>query len=1047
MNIATATQSFLPPMVALCSRNRLKVLLIAALLAVGSLWATHTFLGVTTDTGGMFAATLEWKQRTDSLARLFPQNDDLIVAVVSARIPEEAEATAAALAERLRQDHTHFQQIRQPDTLPYLQKNAFLLIGTNDLTEILNRTIDAQPFLGQLAADPSLRGLFSALGLVVQGVEHGDAVSGVAPALAKFHASLASAAAGHPQPLSWEELLAGKLADQAGRFRFVLIKPKLDYGALEPGGAATAVVRQAAAEIGWVRNHDAQVRLTGSVVMDDQEFATVAKGAVAGLIGSFLLVVLWLYLAVRNWRLMVPIISTLVLGLLLTTGFAALVIGTLNLISVAFAILFVGIAVDFAIQFTVRFRERRFTYPDMTEALRETGRRSGAQILVAALATASGFLAFTPTNFVGVAQLGIIAGFGMVIAFGCTLTFLPAMLCVCRPPREKREVGFAFMRALDPVIHHRRHWVAGVFLGLAVAGGLLAPGIRFDGDPLHTKDPHSEAIRVLHDLMQDPITNPYTIEAILPSLDAAKQAADKLGRLALSADVLTLNSFLPDDQDKKLALIQDAASILNPTLAPPASPPPVSAQVFREAAVTLSRALDRVAPSLPKGDALLAIGDDLHRLARAPDAVLLSANAALTAFLPLQLERLRLALSAQHVTLADIPADLKRDWVLPDGRARLQVLPRAAVVDGHTLRSWVKAALKVGAGIRRLRGVDPEERRYHYPGFPDRRLQRTGGDYGDFVSGAAAGAGRGAGHDPANGIRAADDIIVASAGHEPEFRQHHRAAAAAGGWRVVQHLFRDELAERHASFPGIGNRARGDVLGADDEYGVRIAGAVPASGDRQHGRAAAAEPRLHGHHVTILYAGTSGIGPASTRGAGRIQGRGGGGSVMCVGRKTGGSHLGPQGSDSLGSQDCSLIASGDDAITPEIFIFASGSLWLRLTKAVMLWQPLFEVRLGRPCPASSNRREHFLRTGVAGADAPRRAHTEIRHDQDDCMGCCPDDDHGALCLCTDALTFNGDAAGAFRTDGDLANRGAGKGARHGACHDRADGCVGHGFPI
>jgi hopanoid biosynthesis associated RND transporter like protein HpnN len=711
MNIATATQAILPPLVAACSRNRLKVLLIAAFLAAASLWATQTYLGVTTDTGGMFAKTLSWKLRSDALAKLFPQNDDLIVAVVSGRIPEEAEATAAALADRLRQDHTHFQLIRQPDTLPYLQKNAFLLISTEDLTEILNRTIDAQPFLGQLVADPSLRGLFSALGLVVQGVEHGDAVAGVAAALGKFHQSLAAAAAGHPQPLSWEEMLAGKLADQAGRYRFVLIKPVLDYGALEPGGAATEVVRQEAAGISWVRDHQAQVRLTGSVVLDDQEFATVAKGAVAGLIGSFLLVVLWLYLAVRNWRLIVPIISTLVLGLLLTTGFAAVVIGTLNLISVAFAILFVGIAVDFAIQFTVRLRERRFTYPDMTDAMRETGRRSGAQILVAALATACGFLAFTPTNFVGVAQLGIIAGFGMLIAFACTLTFLPAMLCLCHPPREKREVGFAFMRALDPVVHHHRWIVVGVFGVLAVTGGLLAPGIRFDGDPLHTKDPHSEAIRVLHDLMQDPITNPYTIEAILPDLAQAQAAADKLAKLKLSADVLTLNSFLPDDQDKKLALIQDAASILDPTLAPPAQPPPVSAAAFRQAATTLAGALDRVAPKLAKGDPLLALDGDMHALARAPDGLLLATNTAVTAFLPQQLARLRLALTAQRVTLADIPPALRRDWVLPDGRARLQVLPRGAVVDGHTLRSWVKAALKAvpqaaGSAVWILKSAD-----------------------------------------------------------------------------------------------------------------------------------------------------------------------------------------------------------------------------------------------------------------------------------------------------------------------------------------------------
>jgi hopanoid biosynthesis associated RND transporter like protein HpnN len=795
--------------------------------------------------------------RPTPAAHLFPQNDDLIVAVVSGRIPEEAEATAAALAAKLRTDHTHFQEIRQPDTLPYLQKNAFLLIGQTDLEEILNRTIDAQPFLGELNADPSLRGLFSALGLVVQGVQRGQAIGGVAQALEKFHQSLSAAAAGHPEPLSWEELLAGKLADQAGRFRFVLCKPVLDYGALEPGGAATKVVRDAASAISWVKQGAAQVRLTGSVVMDDQEFATVAKGAVAGLVGSFLLVLVWLYLAVRSWRLMVPIMATLVLGLLLTTGFAALVIGTLNLISVAFAVLFVGIAVDFAIQFTVRLRERRFTYPDMTEALRETGRRSGAQILVAALATASGFLAFTPTNFVGVAQLGVIAGFGMVIAFGCTLTFLPAMLCLCHPPREKREVGFAFARALDPVLHRYRWVVIALFGAAALAGGVLAPGIGFDGDPLHTKDPHSEAIRVLHDLMQDPITNPYTIEALLPSLDAAQAASTKLAKLPLSDDVLTLNSFLPEDQTRKLALIQDAASILGPTLSPPDHPPASDAEAFRQAASTLSRGLDEIAPKLAPHDPLRSIGADVKALSQAPDGTLLAANVALTEFLPQQLARLRLALSAQPVTLADIPAELQRDWVLPDGRARLQVLPRAAVDNGHQLRNWVKAALKAvpqasGSAVWILKSADTITGAFRIAAYSALAA----------ITIILALALRRAldAHDPA----------APRLRYEPEFRQHHRAAAAARRRGVVQYLLRDELAQRCSPLPGLGHRARRHVLGADHQHSIRIAGAVGASRHRQHGRAAADEPGLHGGDIADLHASIAGRGAGAACGSWRL---------------------------------------------------------------------------------------------------------------------------------------------------------------------------------
>jgi hypothetical protein len=711
MNIATATRAVLPPLAAACSRHPIRVLILALCLAAASLWTTSTWLGVTTDTGGMFAQSLDWKQRSDALARLFPQNDDLIVAVVDARTPEQADDAAAALAHTLVADTTHFLSIRRPDALPYLRQNAFLLVDQATLQSVLDSTVDAQPFLGQLVADPSLRGLAAALGLVVEGIARGESLAGITPALQKFHASLAAAAAGHPEPLSWQTLLGGKLSEQAGRFRFVLIRPRLDYGALQPGGAASAVVRHAADAIPDVRAHAARIRLTGSVVLDDEEFASVAEGALVGLIGSLLLVTLWLYLAARSWRLVLPIVATLVLGLLLTTGFAAIAIGTLNLISVAFAILFVGIAVDFAIQFTVRLRERRRVHPDMTDALRETARRSGAQILVASLATAAGFLAFTPTKFVGVAQLGIIAGVGMLIAFGCTLTFLPAMLCLCRPRAEGREVGFSALRPLDGFVVRRRLAIVAVFFALAAAGGVAGALVHFDGDPLHTKDPKSEAIRTLHDLMQEPVTNPYTIEALLPSLADAQAAGEKLARLPLSQDVLTLESFLPDHQDAKLAAIADAGSLLNATLTPPPTVPPVTVASLRAAATSLAARIDGVAAKLAPDDPMRAIGRDFAALATAPDARLLAANDALTRYLPSQLQALRTALAAKRVTLADIPDELKRDWLLPDGRARLQVLPKAAVVDGHTLRRWVKAALKVvpqsaGSAVWILKSAD-----------------------------------------------------------------------------------------------------------------------------------------------------------------------------------------------------------------------------------------------------------------------------------------------------------------------------------------------------
>ncbi len=173
-----------------------------------------------------------------------------------------------------------------------------------------------------------------------------------------------------------------------------------------------------------------------------------------------------------------PILLTLLLGLLTTTGFAALAVGTLNLVSVAFAVLFTGIAVDFSIQFAVRFREARMFYPPIEQALLQTARRAGAQILVAALASMAGFLAFTPARFIGVAQLGLIAGVGMLIAFCCTVTFLPAFLAAFRPRGGAVDVGLRFLRPLDPVLHRRHRTVVASFAVLGVLGRSAAAAAR-----------------------------------------------------------------------------------------------------------------------------------------------------------------------------------------------------------------------------------------------------------------------------------------------------------------------------------------------------------------------------------------------------------------------------------------------------------------------------------------------------------------------------------------------------------------------------------------
>ena len=677
-------------------RSALLVVLGGILLAVLSGVYASGHLGVTTDTDKMFAADLPWRQHKAALEHDFPQFNDLLVAVINARIPEEADATAAALAAALARDHTHFRTVIRPDNSAYLHREGLMFLDVKQLTALMNQTIDAQPFLGQLVADPSARGLFASLALLGMGVTRGGVdLSPYLPALRGFHQTMAEALAGHPQPLSWQALLGGEASKLAGPYRFVLVQPKLDYGQLEPGGAATAALRKVAADLPFVQAGTARVRVTGSVALSDEEFASVAHNAIYGLVGSIALITLWLYLAVRTWRLILPILGTLVLGLMLTLLFASVAVGTLNLVSVGFGILFVGLAVDFSIQFAVRYREARHDSVDPAIAMMETARRAGGAILVAAVATAAGFLAFVPTAFSGVAELGLIAGIGMLIAFACTITFLPAAIALCRPKPEAAEAGFTWAAPLDPLIAGRSRVILSGFAALAVLALAMAPRLGFDSDPLHTKNPNTEAMRTLRDLMNDPLTNPYSIDILAKNPAAAAALETKLSGLPSVAQVISINSFVPRDQARKLAIIADANSILAPTLMfHPAIVPATPGQI-RLAARTALAQLTPALAHLPAGDPLAAIAGDLRALETAPDATVMAVNTALTEFLPAELDQLRTALSAAPVTLASIPPEIARNWLLPDGQARIQVTSKASARDSAGLHEFVRQVQSV----------------------------------------------------------------------------------------------------------------------------------------------------------------------------------------------------------------------------------------------------------------------------------------------------------------------------------------------------------------
>ncbi|MCO6415334.1 MMPL family transporter [Siccirubricoccus sp. KC 17139] len=651
------------------ARPRL-VLLLSLLLGAWACWVVATRFAMDTDVVKLFPAELAWRQTEEAMDAAFPNRVDVIAVVLDARTPDEADRAAGQLAEALANRPGLFHGVSQPGAEPFFRQSALLFLEEKEVQAATERIIAAQPLLGTLAADPSLRGLGKALELLAEGLkrEEGDRAL-TAPALAALTEAAQQAEAGRVAPVDWAALFTGRASDPSSLRRFLLLRPVPDYSALAPIADAIATVRAEARRLGLTEENGIRIRLTGDLVMGDEEFSTVFGGAIEENILSLLSVALLLWLGLRSGRLIFPILGTLVLGLPITAAFGLMVVGPFNPLSIAFAVLFIGFGVDFGIQYAVCLREQRHVLQDqpLPAALVAAAGTAGEGIALAALALGIGFLAFLPTDYRGLSELGLIAAAGMLIAVIISLTTLPAWLVFTKPKPEKEGVGYAMLAPLDAWLTRHARGVAGAALLVGVGCLLALPLLRFDTNPLNLRDPHTEAVSTFRELMRNPDTTPNTLEALAPDLPAAEALARRLEALPEVADTLTLASFVPQDQAPKLALIRDAADLLGPTLEPPAVAPAPDDAAAAEALVKAGTALREVAAPLSQALERLAGGDAAGRARLA---------AALLPGLRDTLATLRLALRAAPVTVESLPDSLKRDWITADGRARVEIRPR-----------------------------------------------------------------------------------------------------------------------------------------------------------------------------------------------------------------------------------------------------------------------------------------------------------------------------------------------------------------------------------
>ena len=311
----------------------------------------------------------------------------------------------------------------------------------------------------------------------------------------------------------------------------------------------------------------------------------------------------------------------------------------------------------------------------------------GWSLTLAAVSLVAGFFAFLPTAFRGVSELGLIAGVGMVVAFLFSLTLLPALIAVFQPEGEKAAVQTEWLVGVDPwIIRHRKPILLAVGL-VTLAGAPLLWHLPFDSNPMHLRSTKTESIATYLDLIKTPETSPNLIDVLAPNVDAVPALSKTLEALPVTASVNSIDTFVPRDQDKKLAAIADTAQLLDPVLNPGRRPPPPTDADNVKALKDAATALNGVAGDAKGTETAKQLAGTLDKLAAGPVQLREAASVALTKDLGPLLAHLRELLHPEKITLDNLPPQLKADWVAADGRARIEVHPKGDSNDDEVLRT------------------------------------------------------------------------------------------------------------------------------------------------------------------------------------------------------------------------------------------------------------------------------------------------------------------------------------------------------------------------
>ena len=658
-------------------------------------------ISINTSNTDLLSKELTFRKNDIAFTKEFPQFSNNIIVVIDAKKSDIAKDIASSFYKEMKKKEGElFNDIFYPEELDFFKKNGLLYLSEEELENKLDEMASYQPFISRLSQDQTLHGLLKTIDLFLSADLSDSHLNQINELFKKLSEDEGS--------FTWGDLFSNK--NESNYREIIYLQPKLNFSNFFPSENSLLFLKN---EIRYFINYyehtnlwskeqkNFDIRLTGIVPMEQDELNTLGGGAKIGIAISLILVFILLLGAFSNILYLFVSFLTLLIGLIFTTVFALLFFQELNLISIAFAILFIGLGIDFSIHYLLRTHEflwnKSLEKADFRRMLLFTNNSIKKALFLTAISVSIGFFSFTFTSFQGLSQLGVIAGTGMFISLFLTLFFLPPCLILVKKfprlflPNYREAVGPAFDFNFETYMSffNKNSKIFFILSFLFLLFSLYnLQNIKFNDDPLKLRNQESGSVLMMNELIKNKTINPHSVDVLVNNISEGNELKKQLLDLDEIQEVNFFEDLIPKNQDAKLEILNQFKTFF----------PEIILKETKE-----SKDMDIIQK---ENELLKSIEDKVNEKYKSTIDISYiyklkekkySGN--IFYFFRENIKNFNDSLKAQKISKENIPDSLKSRYVGKNGGIRLEIVPSKNLNDLNNKKEFVESVFKVAPNV------------------------------------------------------------------------------------------------------------------------------------------------------------------------------------------------------------------------------------------------------------------------------------------------------------------------------------------------------------